>query len=124
MSLRCLIVDDNAGFVTAATDLLEREGVDVVGATATVGLLPELAREVQPDVVLVDIDLGPDNGFDVVRRLTRELGPDAPPAILISTYAAGDFADLVAASPALGFLSKSELSKAALDALLIARQGT
>jgi DNA-binding NarL/FixJ family response regulator len=124
MSLRCLIVDDNAGFVTAATDLLEREGVDVVGATATVGLLPELAREVQPDVVLVDIDLGPDNGFDVVRRLTRELGPDAPPAILISTYAAGDFADLVAASPALGFLSKSELSKAALDALLSARQGT
>jgi DNA-binding NarL/FixJ family response regulator len=124
MALRCLIVDDNAAFVTAATGLLEREGVDVVGAAATVSALPGLARELRPDVVLVDVDLGSENGFDAVGRLAVELGPDAPPTILMSTYAEKDFTELVVASPALGFVSKSELSRDALDALLSGRRGT
>jgi DNA-binding NarL/FixJ family response regulator len=124
MALRCLIVDDNAAFVTAATGLLEREGVDVVGAAATVGAVAGLARELRPDVVLIDIDLGAENGFDAVHRLAVELGGDAPPTILISTYAANDFTELVGASPALGFVSKSELSRDALDALLSGRRGT
>jgi len=124
MALRCLIIDDSAAFLSAARGLLEREGVEVVAAVETVVALPDLVRELAPDVVLVDVDLGADNGLDAVRRLADELGAGGPPAILISTYAERDVTDLVAASPAVGFISKSELSRDALDALLSACRGT
>ena len=124
MGLRCVIVDDNAAFVTAATELLEREGITVVGSAAGSAGLAGLARDLQPDVVLIDVDLGVENGFDACRRLTAELGSEAPPMILVSTYAEHDFAELIAASPALGFVSKSELSRAALYALLNGSRGT
>jgi DNA-binding NarL/FixJ family response regulator len=124
VGLRCLIIDDNAEFVTAASDLLEREGAEVIGAAATGGALPAMARELEPDVVLIDVELGSESGFDAARRLAVELGPDAPPTILISTYAEQDFSDLVEASPAIGFVSKSDLSRAALAAVLNGRPGT
>ena len=124
MALRCLIVDDNATFLNAARQLLEREGAEVVGLAEAVDAFPELVRRMAPDVVLVDVDLGPVDGFDAVRRLADELGAEGPPAILISTYAERDLTDLVSASPALGFVSKSELSRDAVDALLSARRGT
>jgi CheY-like chemotaxis protein len=124
MALRCLIVDDNATFLNAARELLEREGVEVVGVAKTVDALPQLVRLRAPDVVLVDVDLGAVDGFDAVRRLADELGTEGPPAILISTYAEGDLTELVSASPALGFVSKSELSRDAVDALLSASRGT
>lgn len=68
-----------------------------------------LARELNPDVILVDIDLGGESGFDLTRQLEghAELGSRV---ILISTHAEQDFADLIAQSPALGFLAKSRLS--------------
>jgi DNA-binding NarL/FixJ family response regulator len=123
MALRCLIVDDNATFLNAARELLAREGVEVVGVAETVDALPELVRRRAPDVVLIDVDLGAVDGFDAVRRLADELGTEGPPAILISTYAERDLTDLVSASPALGFVSKSELSRDAVDALLSASRG-
>jgi DNA-binding NarL/FixJ family response regulator len=68
--------------------------------------------------VLVDIDLGEESGFDVARRLAEDAAGARARVILISTYAESDFADLVAESPAVGFLSKSDLSRQAIDGLL------
>lgn len=118
MSLRCLIVDDNAEFLEAARELLQREGMDVVGVASTGADALQRAAELHPDVTLVDIYLGQESGFDVARRLA-ERAPGAPsPVILISTYAAADLADIIATSPAVGFLSKSELSRTAVHAVL------
>jgi DNA-binding NarL/FixJ family response regulator len=108
MRLRSLIVDDNGNFLAAARNLLEREGIEVVGVAATGAEALELANELRPDVALVDIDLGDESGFDVARRLVEEAGEES--VVLISSYAERDFADLIAASPAVGFLSKSDLS--------------
>jgi CheY-like chemotaxis protein len=118
VAVRCVIVDDNAPFLRAARDLLEGEGISVVGVASTTAEALRVLDDVRPDVVLVDIDLGQENGFDLARRLANEQNGDGWPVILISTYAARDIAELVAASPALGFLSKSELSGRAISDLL------
>lgn len=118
MVLRCLIVDDSPQFVEAARGLLEREGIVVVGAASTSAEALRRAEELKPDVTLVDVDLGHESGFDLVRRLHSHtsLGPSR--TILISTYAEEDFADLITASPAAGFLSKSNLSARAIREIL------
>ena len=116
--LRCLIVDDNPRFLDAARGLLEREGVAVVGTASTSAEAARRVDELRPDVTLVDIDLGGESGFDVARQLHRD-GREAPPRIiLISTHAEQDYADLIAASPAIGFLSKTDLSADAIHELL------
>jgi CheY-like chemotaxis protein len=104
MRLRSLIVDDNGNFLAAARNLLEREGIEVVGVATTGAEALELVDELRPDVALVDIDLGDESGFDVAQRLVESS------VVLISSYPEVDFADLIAASPAVGFLSKSDLS--------------
>jgi len=118
MPLRCLIVDDNACFMEVSRTLLEKQGISVVGLAMTAAEGLQGARELEPDVVLVDIDLGADNGFDLARLLADEAGPVASKVILISTHSEEDFADLVAESPALGFVAKSDLSARAIEDLL------
>jgi DNA-binding NarL/FixJ family response regulator len=113
--LTCLIVDDNAPFLKAAQDRLEREGVSVVAVASTGDQALAYAGALRPDVVLVDIDLGPESGFDVAKALARSLGESAPRVILISTYAEKDFSELIATAPARGFLSKTALSRAAIE---------
>jgi DNA-binding NarL/FixJ family response regulator len=118
MALRSVIVDDNAHFLGAARDLLEREGIEVVGVASSSADAVQLVEQLRPDVTLVDIDLGEESGFDVVRRLVSATRVNAGRMVLISTYAEKDFADLIAASPAVGFLSKSDLSARAIHDLL------
>jgi DNA-binding NarL/FixJ family response regulator len=116
-SVRCLIVDDSANFRDAASSMLERAGISVVGvACNTVDALTRY-RELRPDVTLVDVDLGAESGFDLVVQLHAADSP-APSVILISTHSEQDFADMIAASPALGFLPKFALSPAAIRDLL------
>jgi DNA-binding NarL/FixJ family response regulator len=112
--MRCLIVDDSVRFLEAARALLERGGVQVVGVASTGAEAVARARELAPDVALVDLDLNGENGLDVAGRLADSV----PAVILISTHCLRDFQELVAAGPACGFLSKSTLSARAIRDLL------
>jgi two-component system, NarL family, nitrate/nitrite response regulator NarL len=114
VALRCLIVDDNGSFLGAARELLEREGVDVVAVASSSSEAVAQAEALRPDVVLVDVMLGEESGIDLARRLA-EMGRRV---VLISTHAESDVEDLVAGSPAAGFIPKSELSAAALRRIL------
>ena len=118
MPLRCLIVDDSPAFLEAARVLLERQGVAVVGLVSTGAEAVEQAVNLRPDVTLVDIDLGGESGFDLARRLHAEADSAASTVILISSHAEEDFTELIAASPARGFLSKVALSARAIRDLL------
>jgi DNA-binding NarL/FixJ family response regulator len=118
MPLRSLIVDDSASFLEASRALLEREGIEVVGVAMTAAEGLRGARDLEPDVVLVDINLGADSGFDLTRQLADGGGPVASRVILISTDREEDLADLIAESPALGFVAKSDLSARAIEDLL------
>ena len=116
--LRCLIVDDSPRFLAAARGLLEREGITVVGVASTSAQALQQAQQLRPDVTLVDIDLGGQSGLELARRLHQQAGSVASRVILISTHAQQDYADLIAASPAVGFLAKASLSASAIHALL------
>jgi CheY-like chemotaxis protein len=112
MTPRCLIVDDSPAFVAAARSLLERQGMTVLGAAANGADALRLAAELRPDVLLVDIDLGRESGLELARRLARSAGPAPPLVIVISTYAEEDFADLIADSPAIGFIGSVAFGRA------------
>jgi DNA-binding NarL/FixJ family response regulator len=115
VTVTCLIVDDSGRFLQLASSLLERQGIDVVGTASSASEALSRAAELQPDVVLVDIELGGESGFE----LTRDLASVARSSvILISAHAEVDFTDLIEASPALGFIPKAELSARAVHHLV------
>jgi DNA-binding NarL/FixJ family response regulator len=117
MPLQCLIVDDYQPFLKVARAKLERQGVAVVGVASNRAEALRQARELSPDVALVDISLGLESGFDVA----REISPHVGTVILISSndqYADDDYAELIAGSPAVGFLSKATLSADAISRLV------
>jgi len=115
--MRCLLVDDNAAFAETARRVLDPDGVKVTGTASNIGEALLLASHLQPDVVLVDIALGDENGFDLARRLAEShVGGLA--VIMISSDTEEDYADLVAESPVLGFLPKAELSADGIRRLL------
>jgi DNA-binding NarL/FixJ family response regulator len=118
MPLRCLVVDDNASFLEAARVLLERQGLTVVGLASNGAEALRQAEELRPDVVLVDISLGEESGFDVARALVERGRGGGASVILISTHSEEDFADLIRRCPAVGFLPKAELSADAIRAIL------
>jgi DNA-binding NarL/FixJ family response regulator len=115
--ITCLIVDDSPEFLEAARRLLADDGVAVVATAATSDQAVEQTLTERPDVVLVDVDLGTESGFDVARRLAG-LAAGGPPVILISAESSSELAELVSASSALGFISKTDLSGDAIRALL------
>jgi DNA-binding NarL/FixJ family response regulator len=116
--LRCLIVDDNRRFGDEARSLLEGEGISVVGIAASGDEAARLVKALRPDVALVDISLGGESGFDVARRLVDGSNATAPRIVLISTHDEREFSDRIAASPAVGFLAKTDLSADRLRRLL------
>ena len=118
--LRCLIVDDNASFLDASRSLLERQGLSVVGVASTGTEALRLATELAPDLILLDVDLGEENGFTVARQLTDADGATTK-VILISTHPEDDFTELLADNPAVGFIAKSDLSVAVIERLLDGR---
>jgi DNA-binding NarL/FixJ family response regulator len=114
--LRCVIVDDDASFLEAAQILLEADGVTVAGTASSCADALQRVGMLYPDVVLIDIRLGKESGFDAARRLAA--GGYAVEVIMISTHAEADYADLITESPAAGFLSKTELSGTAIRRIL------
>jgi DNA-binding NarL/FixJ family response regulator len=117
VTLHCLIIDDSPEFLDAARRLLEQEGIVVAGVASSGSEALRLVHELRPDVTLVDIDLGPEDGIAVARQLAETHGGPAGKLILISTHAEDEFEDLIQASPAIGFVPKSALSAEVLYAL-------
>ena len=114
--MRCLIVDDNVGFVAAARKLLEAGGITVVGSTASSAEAIDLVASLHPDVTLVDIDLGPENGLDLAERLHQSGAPS--PVVLVSAYSADDFLESITSCGAAGFVAKSQLTASAIRDVL------
>jgi DNA-binding NarL/FixJ family response regulator len=124
--MRALIVDDSDGFLVAARSILERDGIEVVGTAVNGVEALRLAEELRPDVVLLDVYLGADSGFEVAQRLGERVralsGDDWRPAIiLISTHPEVEFTELIDESLAIGFLGKAALSAKGIRDLLYGR---
>jgi DNA-binding NarL/FixJ family response regulator len=111
-----LIVDDHEAFRESAAALLESEGFMVVGQAADGGAALTEAERLRPEVVLLDIQLPDMDGFAVAEQLSAWAEP--PRVVLISSREAGSYGPRLDATPAQGFISKRELSGAALTALV------
>ena len=118
--LRCVIVDDNPMFIDVATRLLERGGISIIGVASTIAEAVRRVEELRPDITLVDVDLGGESGFDLAEQLHRPNSHAGLKVILTSAHSEQDFADMIAASPAIGFLPKADLSPDAVQALFAA----
>jgi DNA-binding NarL/FixJ family response regulator len=116
MATSVLIVDDHPSFRASARMLLEADGFSVVGeAEDGLSALEEVAA-LHPDVVLLDVHLPDINGFEVAARLTANGGTVA--IVLTSSRDVEDLGFLAGRDGVRGFIPKSELSGAALEALL------
>ena len=111
-----LIVDDHEGFRATARRVLEAGGYSVIAEAADGSSGVAAAVESHPDLALVDVQLPDFDGFEVTRRI-QESG-EAPEIVLISSHERADFGSLVENSGARGFVCKSDLSAAAVEALL------
>ena len=119
--MRCLIVDDNGPFLEIASASLARDGLEVIGTARTSAeALRQVALE-HPDVVLVDVNLGGENGFELARQLVAMFPELRSGVVLISTRDEDDYGSLLAASPAAGFVRKTHLSAKAIREVVSAR---
>jgi two-component system, NarL family, nitrate/nitrite response regulator NarL len=114
--LRCLIVDDSEGFLASAARLLESQGVNVVGRATSSEIALCLVDSLHPDVVLVDVELGDEDGIE----LTKDIAVRDPSThvVLISAHDRDELDELVLESGAAGFLAKQDLGAAAIDSLI------
>jgi two-component system response regulator EvgA len=114
--MRVLIVDDHRSFRLSARQLLEAEGFTVVGEACDGRQAIAAAERLEPDLILLDIQLPDLDGFEVAARIA-ESGSGAA-VVLTSSRALHEYGSLVAESPARGFIPKEELSRVTLTALV------
>lgn len=110
MATRVLIVDDHSTFRRAATRLLLAEGFDVVGSAADGSSALTMTADLQPDLLLLDVQLPDISGFEVARRVAAADGSTA--IVLISTRESADYGGEVEGAPVKGFIAKGQLSGA------------
>jgi DNA-binding NarL/FixJ family response regulator len=113
-----LIVDDHPSFRASARTLLEAEGYDIVGEAENGESAVKAVRALQPDLVLLDVQLPDIDGFQVADRL-RKL-EDPPAVILTSSRDGADYGRCIGDCGARGFVPKADLSGAAIAALFAA----
>jgi DNA-binding NarL/FixJ family response regulator len=111
-----LVVDDHPGFRACARRLLEREGYRVVAEAEDGASGIARARELRPQLALVDVYLPDIDGFEVAARLADL---DAPPAVVVtSSRGRAELEPLIPGSSARGFVPKDELSRKSIEELL------
>ena len=114
MAYRILIVDDHPSFRATARTLLLADGFEVVGEASDGSSALEAVKRLEPDLVLLDVQLPDMDGFTVLDRL----GGGGPPVVLVSSRDASDYNGLIGSSGARGFIAKADLSGSAVRLLL------
>jgi DNA-binding NarL/FixJ family response regulator len=125
MDMRYLLIDDNVAFLHAMRSMLERDGATVVGMASNGDDAADQVRTSRPDIVLVDVRLGQESGFDVAHRIEEQatVGASRPAIVLVSTHAEDELADRIAANPSFAFLDKTTVSVDKIRDLSVARRG-
>jgi DNA-binding NarL/FixJ family response regulator len=104
--VRVLVVDDQAPFRRAMASVVEEtDGFVVVGLASSGEESLELGRELQPDLVLMDVNLPGIDGLEATRRLVATERP--PVVLLLSTYDDDAGEQFTAESGAIGYVTKS-----------------
>jgi DNA-binding NarL/FixJ family response regulator len=119
VSATILIVDDHNDFRSWVHRLLQTTGFVVIGEASNGVKAIEAVEQLRPDVVLLDIQLPDIDGLQVAYRLTRQT--KCPIVVLTSSRDESDYGCRLRECGARGFIPKSKLSEAVLQALLTPR---
>jgi two-component system, NarL family, nitrate/nitrite response regulator NarL len=120
--VKVMLVDDHTLFRRGLAELLEgREGIQVVAETGDPEEAPRLVREHSPDVAIVDLNMAPQGGLALIRRLLEE-GWKGTPIVLTVSDAEDDMANALA-SGARGYLLKDMEPQQVVDAVHRAMHG-
>ena len=111
-----LIVDDHAAFRAVARKVLSQSGFEVIGEAVDGEDALVAAARIEPEIVVLDVQLPGISGFEVARRLCAK--PNPPVVVLVSTADAADYGRRIGKSGAVGFITKSNLSGDTLHAIL------
>jgi DNA-binding NarL/FixJ family response regulator len=114
MAGRAIVVDDHAAFRASARRLLELTGYDVVAEAGDGASGLALVRELEPELVLLDVALPDMSGFDVADALAGR----ATAILLVSSRDPGDLGRRIRRSAAVGFIPKDQLSEESIRALV------
>jgi DNA-binding NarL/FixJ family response regulator len=114
MATRVLIVDDQEPFRLAARMVVEAtDGFEVVGEAETGEDSVRIAKELNPDLVLMDVNLPGINGLEATRQILS--GTARVVILLLSTYEAAEYAPRAAECGAAAYIPKSEFSPDRLE---------
>jgi DNA-binding NarL/FixJ family response regulator len=106
VAVRVLIVDDQEPFRMAARMVVEAtDGFDVVGEVETGESAVEAAEKVDPDLVLMDVNLPGINGLEATRQILG--GSDRVVILLLSTYEEEEYGPRAAECGAAAYIPKS-----------------
>jgi DNA-binding NarL/FixJ family response regulator len=124
MTVRVLIVDDQEPFRLAARMVVDAtDGFDVVGEAETGESSVEMARELSPDLVLMDVNLPGINGLDATRQILSE--PSTPVVVLLlSTYEEEEYAPRAAECGAAAYIPKAVFGPDKLESAWAAANGS
>lgn len=112
--VRVLIVDDQLPFREASRMVVEMtDGFEVVGEAANGEEGVELAGSLQPDLVLMDVQMPGIDGIEATRRITNAANP--PVVLVMSTHESGSYDGPAQAAGAIGFVPKSQFSMDTLE---------
>ena len=116
MTVRVLIVDDQEPFRLAARMVVDAtDGFEVVGEAETGEASVEMARELSPDLVLMDVNLPGINGLDATRQILAERA-DPVIVLLLSTYEEDEYAPRAAECGAAAYIPKAAFGPDRLEA--------
>jgi DNA-binding NarL/FixJ family response regulator len=116
MPVRVLIVDDQEPFRMAARLVVEMtEGFEVVGEAETGESSVEMAHELAPDLVLMDVNLPGINGLDATRQILSHQ-TDSVVVLLLSTYEEEEYAPRAAECGASAYIPKAVFGPDRLEA--------
>jgi DNA-binding NarL/FixJ family response regulator len=116
MTVRVLIVDDQQPFRLAARMVVDAtDGFEVVGEAESGEASVEMARELSPDLVLMDVNLPGINGLDATRQILAEHA-DPVIVLLLSTYEEEEYAPRAAECGAAAYIPKAVFGPDRLEA--------
>lgn len=108
-SVRVLIVDDQTPFREASRMVVEMtDGFDVVGEAVNGLAALALVADLEPDLVLMDVQMPGIDGIETTRRISSI--PDPPAVLVMSTHESQDYVGMAVAAGAVGFIPKSQFS--------------
>ncbi len=115
--LKILLVDDNREFLGVAAGFLsgQASSIEIAGMAHSGREAIEMADQLHPDLVLMDLSMPGMNGFEATRQLKSLSSP--PRVLIVTLYEGPDFISQARAFGADGFLSKSQFGELLLPAV-------